>query len=105
MMCKTCPSATLSATYLTWSGSGSQTSDRDDRPATSHLSHGTAYSVLWLIVMFVLSARTLQRIRSASQSRDNITNVCCLHVKCPLFLSDLNQNLSASRNFSKNLLI
>jgi hypothetical protein len=41
---KTCPSATLSTTNLTWTDPGSNPGLRGERPATNRLSHGTAYS-------------------------------------------------------------
>jgi hypothetical protein len=40
---KTCPSATLSTTNLTWIDLGSNPGLRGERPATNRLSHGTAY--------------------------------------------------------------
>jgi hypothetical protein len=39
---KTCPSATLSTTNLTWTDPGSNPGLRGKRPATNRLSHGTA---------------------------------------------------------------
>jgi hypothetical protein len=39
---KTCPSATLSTTNLTWTYLGSNPGLRGERPATNRLSHGTA---------------------------------------------------------------
>jgi hypothetical protein len=39
---KTCPSATLSTTNLTWTDPGSNPGLRGERPATNRLSHGTA---------------------------------------------------------------
>jgi hypothetical protein len=39
---KTCPSATLSTTNLTWTDPGSNPGLRVERPATNRLSHGTA---------------------------------------------------------------
>jgi hypothetical protein len=39
---KTCPSATLSATKLTWIDPATNTGLRGERPATNYLSHGTA---------------------------------------------------------------
>jgi hypothetical protein len=39
---KTCPSATLSTTNLTWTDPGSNPGLRGERPATNCLSHGTA---------------------------------------------------------------
>ena len=39
---KTCSSATVSATSLTWMDLGSNTDLHSKRPTTSHLSHGTA---------------------------------------------------------------
>jgi hypothetical protein len=40
----TCPSATLSTINPTWTGPGSNPGLRGERPATNHLSHGTALS-------------------------------------------------------------
>jgi hypothetical protein len=40
---KTCPSATLSTTKPTWTDPGSNPGFRGERPATNHLSHGTAF--------------------------------------------------------------
>jgi hypothetical protein len=40
---KTCPSATLSTTNLTWTDPGSSPGVRGERPATNRLSHGTAF--------------------------------------------------------------
>jgi hypothetical protein len=37
---KTCPSATLSTTNLTWTDLGSNPGLRGERPATNRLSHG-----------------------------------------------------------------
>jgi hypothetical protein len=42
---KTCPSATLSTTNLTWTEPGSNPGFRGERPVTNRLSHGTA--VTW----------------------------------------------------------
>jgi hypothetical protein len=39
---KTCPSATLSTINPTWTDLGSKPGLRGERPATNHLSHGTA---------------------------------------------------------------
>jgi hypothetical protein len=39
---KTCPSATLSTVNPTWIDPGANPGIRGDRPATTHLSHGTA---------------------------------------------------------------
>jgi hypothetical protein len=44
---KTCPSATLSTTNLTWIDPGSNPGLRGERPATSRLSHGMAWK-MWL---------------------------------------------------------
>jgi hypothetical protein len=42
---KTCPSATLSSTNLTWTDPGSNPGLRGERPVTNRLSHGTALAV------------------------------------------------------------
>jgi hypothetical protein len=39
-----CPSATLSTTNPTWTDQGSKPGRRDGKPATNHLSYGTACS-------------------------------------------------------------
>jgi hypothetical protein len=39
---KTCSSATLSTTNTTWIDTGANPGLRGERPATNHLSHGTA---------------------------------------------------------------
>jgi hypothetical protein len=46
---KTCPSAILSTTNPTWTDLGSNPGLRGERPATNHLSHGTArfYGDTW----------------------------------------------------------
>jgi hypothetical protein len=41
---KPCPSATLSTTNSTWIDPDANPRLRGDRPATNHLSHGTAHS-------------------------------------------------------------
>jgi hypothetical protein len=41
---KTCPNATLSTTYPTWTDPGWNPSLHDERPATNRLSHGTAFA-------------------------------------------------------------
>jgi hypothetical protein len=43
---KTCPSATLSTTNLTWLDPGSNPGRRDGKPATNRLSYGAAYEDL-----------------------------------------------------------
>jgi hypothetical protein len=43
---KTCPSATLSTTNLTWTNPGSNPGLRGGRPAVNRLSHVTAYLTL-----------------------------------------------------------
>jgi hypothetical protein len=53
---KTCPSATLSTTNLTWPGLGSNPSCRGGKPATNRLSYGTA---LYLEVRHLRNYRTL----------------------------------------------
>jgi hypothetical protein len=45
---KTCPSATLSTTNLTWTDPESNPGLRGERPATNRLSHGTAVYVILL---------------------------------------------------------
>jgi hypothetical protein len=40
---ETCSSATLSAAYLTWTGSGSNQARRGERPVTSRQSQGTVF--------------------------------------------------------------
>jgi hypothetical protein len=47
---KTCPSATLSTTNLTWTDQGSIPGLRGERPATNRLSHGTAITLCWKIL-------------------------------------------------------
>jgi hypothetical protein len=44
---KTCPSTTLSTTNPTWPDSGSNPGRRGGKPATNHLSYGTASSVTY----------------------------------------------------------
>jgi hypothetical protein len=48
---KTCPSATLSTTNPTWTESGSNPGLRGERPATNHLSHGTALYVCYCLLL------------------------------------------------------
>jgi hypothetical protein len=43
---KTCPSATLSSTNLTWTDRGAKPGLHSERPATNHLSHGSSGSYL-----------------------------------------------------------
>jgi hypothetical protein len=53
---KTCPSATLSTTNLTWTERGSNLALRGERPATNCVSHGTAifYTVNLECPLFVV---------------------------------------------------
>jgi hypothetical protein len=51
---KTCPSATLSTTNLTWTDLGSNPGLRGERPATNRLSHGTVI-VTWLVYIKINS--------------------------------------------------
>jgi hypothetical protein len=46
---KTCPSATLSTTNLTWTDPGSNPGLRGERPATNRLSHGTGKTSLSIL--------------------------------------------------------
>jgi hypothetical protein len=46
---KTCPSATLSTTNLTWPDQGSNPGDRGWKPATNRLSYGKAERFSWLL--------------------------------------------------------
>jgi hypothetical protein len=54
---KTCPSANLSTTNLTWTDRGSNPSLRGERLVTNRLSHGTAittfYNILYIAPFFV----------------------------------------------------
>jgi hypothetical protein len=45
---KTCPTATLSATNLTWTGVGSNVGLCDETPETYRLSHGMVYPSCFL---------------------------------------------------------
>jgi hypothetical protein len=53
---KTCPSATLSTTNLTWTDPGSNPGLRGERPATNRLSHGKAKTY----VKFIGVSRTTE---------------------------------------------
>jgi hypothetical protein len=63
---KICPSATPSTTNTIWTDPGANSSLRDEKPATNHPSHGTAYlciTSLYLSVYFVTLSQ-LQRLCS-----------------------------------------
>jgi hypothetical protein len=47
---KTCPSATLSTTNLTWTDQGANPCLRGLRPATNHLSHRTAWLAYYSVI-------------------------------------------------------
>jgi hypothetical protein len=50
---KTCSSAILSTTDPTWIDLGLNSGRRDGKPASNHLSYGTAKSVLiWALLIF-----------------------------------------------------
>jgi hypothetical protein len=61
---KTCPSATLSTTNPTWTYSGANPVLRGERPATNHLSHGTARQFL-LTFMKVRKPYVMTSVRIA----------------------------------------
>jgi hypothetical protein len=51
---KTCPSATLSTNDPTWIDPGANPGLRGERPATNHLSHGTAQKLCyWPLLSFL----------------------------------------------------
>jgi hypothetical protein len=50
---KTCLSATLSTTNPTWPDLGSNTDHRGGKPATNHLSYGTAFRIVLHIKLLV----------------------------------------------------
>jgi hypothetical protein len=56
---KTCPSATLSTTNLTWTDPGSNPGLHGESPATNRLSHGTAHVVMFGFFVILLANKGL----------------------------------------------
>ena len=51
---KTCPSATLSTKNPTWTDPGLNPGLRGERPATNHVSHGTAWDFIKLYKLYLV---------------------------------------------------
>jgi hypothetical protein len=60
---KTCPSATLSTSNLTWTDQGSNPALRSERPATNRLSHGMAVTILYSLKNISTSALEYRTLR------------------------------------------
>jgi hypothetical protein len=89
---KTCSSATLPTTNLTWIGPGAKPGLRCERPATNYLSHGKAP-----IVYLVMSPWRLAGLRTRNASCESSTFATCVHQR----LSHLNE-LAVSLNKNKD---
>jgi hypothetical protein len=77
---KTCPSATLSTTNLTWTEPGSNPGLRGERPATSRLSHGTSRMFIHPPIQrlpedFPQQTKRMDCSRSCSTKTKNVCNV------------------------------
>jgi hypothetical protein len=70
---KTSPSATLSTTNPTWHDLGSNPGRRGGKPATNHLSYGTAYII---ILLFILETRHEHMLKYINPITNGARQLC-----------------------------